>query len=315
MRLRSFDQEVRNLLASSGLGIPLVGNIYPVLKAGTASAEFWTRKFDRGAQASTIAEANGRLTSLQNDVVIITPESHSLTESLTISKNATHWVGASAPSFMNQRSRIGMSTTFTPMVSITGYGNSFRNLYLMHGTAVGDYVGVAITGSRNSFHNVHFAGPLAEAQASDANFRGVTVVAAETYFSRCTFGNFTRNCDEATALFKQGAGCGVTIFEDCVFLLRVTAGQTDPFFVELDNATDTGDVIFKRCTFVAQIGTPAVVFSVLGAGLGRIILDAACQFIGVAALADATDDSYILIPRTYNTTDDSLGLINVELVT
>jgi hypothetical protein len=97
--------------------------------------------------------------------------------------------------------------------------------------------------------------------------------------------------------------------------MRVTNGQTDPFFVELDNATDTGDVIFKRCTFIAQNGTPAVVFSVLGAGLGRIILDAACQFIGVTALADATDDSYILIPRTHSTTDDSLGLINVALTT
>lgn len=315
MYVKSLHNDLRNFLFKAGVPLVGIGDVHMVLKAGTTTEEYWSARLPRGNQHATVALANSNLVSLQDDCVIVTGEGHQLAESLTISKNETHWVGTAAPGLMAHRSRIGMSTTFTPMIAISGYGNSFHNIYLQHGTAVGDYVGVAITGSRNSFFNCHFAGPLEAAQASDTNFRGVTIVASETYFKSCVFGNFTQSCDEPTALVKQGAGCGVTIFEDCYFFMRVTTGQTDPTFFELDNQTDTGDVIFKNCTFIAQVGTPAVVFSVLGSGLGKIILDVRCQFIGVAALADATDDSYILIPRTHSTTDDSLGLINVALTT
>jgi hypothetical protein len=182
----------------------------------------------------------------------------------------------------------------------------------MHGTAVGDYVGVAVTGSRNSFYNMHFAGPLNAAQASDANFRGVTVTGcSETYFKDCVFGNHTSTCDEATALLKIGAGNGITILENCTFLMRVTAGQTDPFFVEIDNASDTGMTFFRNCLFVADptFGTPAVAFTFLGSSLGYVYLDALCQFVNVTNITSTASDIYMRIATLFSSTDDDVGYI------
>lgn len=314
MYVKSLHNDLRNFLFKSGVALAGVGDVHMVLKAGTTTEEYWGARLPRANQHTTVALANSNVSSLQDDCVIVTGESHSLAASLTISANETHWVGTAAPGIMNHRSRIGMSTTFTPMFTVSGYGNSFHNLYFMHGTAVGDYVGMAVTGSRNSFFNCHFAGPMNAAQASDATFEGVTITAAETYFKGCAFGNHTQTCDEATSLLVQKAGCGITILEDCYFFIR--ASDTDPCFATLTNTTDTGDVIFKNCVFDCQgPGTPSVAFKATGSGLGRIILDLNCQFINVAALADATDDTYVLIPRTHNTTDDSLGLINTSLTT
>ena len=47
-----------------------------------------------GKGKPTIALANSELQSNQNDTVILTPENHSLSASLTISANCTNWIGA-----------------------------------------------------------------------------------------------------------------------------------------------------------------------------------------------------------------------------
>lgn len=311
MHVRSLHNDLRNFLFKSGVPLAAVGDVHMVLKAGTATEEYWGARLPRDFQHATVALANSNIQSLQDDTVIVTGEGHSLAESLTISKNETHWVGTAAPGRMAHRSRIGMSTTFTPMLLVSGSGNSFHNIYLQHGSAIGDYVGVEITGSRNSFFNCHFAGPLNAAQASDANFAGVTILAAETYFSGCTFGNFTQSCDEATSLLVQKAGCGQTILENCYFFIRASDG--DPCFITLTNTTDTGDVILKNCTFVSQVTTLTVAFKATGSGLGRIIMDPMTTITGVTNISDATDDSYIMIPRTFSTTTDTESNVTVAL--
>lgn len=311
MRVQSLHEDLRNFLFKFGAPLVGTGDVHMVLKAGTASEEYWSQRVPAGHKHATVASANSNIQSLQNDVVIIPGDAHSLAASLTISKNETHWIGTAAPGRMAHRSRIGMSTTFTPMILVSGYGNSFHNIYLQHGTAVGDYVGVEITGSRNSFFNCHFAGPMNAAQASDANFAEVTIAAAETYFKGCTFGNFTQSCDEATSLLVQKAGCGQTILEDCYFFVRASDG--DPCFITLTNTTDTGDVILRNCTFVGQITSLTVAFKATGSGLGRIIMDPLTTITGATAISDATDDSYIMLPRTFSTTTDTESNVTVAL--
>jgi hypothetical protein len=221
-------------------------------------------------------------------------------------------IGLAPEAMMNQRSRIGMSGAYTPMITISGYGNLFKNLYLQHGTAAGDLVGAHITGSRNAFHNVHFAGPMAAAQASEAGFIGVHIdTVAETYFKKCFFGNNTQDQDEASSLVKMSVGCGIAIFEECIFMMRAKAADTDPYFVTIDNTTDTGLAIFKKCLFIAAPngGTPAVAINFVGAAVGYAILDAECQFCNVTNIAATDKDQFVRMGTILSSTDDDVGMI------
>lgn len=294
-----------NDYASNLTGIPGVSEVKMVTTTSATAGPktFWGRWFTpHSNHYTTVKAAEASLVGGINEVVLLSGESHSLSESLTWDKNLSYLVGAVPETFMNHRSRLSMSTTFTPMMTVSGYGNHFRNLYFQHGTAVGDYVGVDITGSRNTFQNCHFAGPMSAAQASDANFNEVYVHGvSETYFKNCVFGNHTRSCDEATSLLKIGAGGGITILENCIFLMRVTAGQTDPLFVYIDNATDTGITIFRSCMFIADptFGTPAVAISFAGSGLGYALIDYNCQFCNVSLIASNSQDSYLRLGTVY----------------
>ena len=247
-----------------------------------------------------------------NSVVVVSPDSHSLAASPTFDKNMTHIVGNYPPTRMNMRARFEMSTAFTPMLTISGYGNLFKNLYFMHGTAAADLVGLLITGHRNTFENVHFLSPQNALQGSESGWIGIHLnTVAETYFKNCFFGNNTIAQDEASTLFKMSTGCGVAIFENCVFMQRITIGQTDPYLFTIDNTTDTGLCIFKNCDFIADPGhgTPAVAFKFSGSAKGRAMFDGRCQFYNYASPAGAAGDAYCLVARVLASTDDDAGML------
>ena len=247
-----------------------------------------------------------------NNVVVISPDSHSQAASLAFNKNMTHLVGNFPASRMNHRARIGMASAFTPMLEISGYGNLIKNLYFMHGTDAADLIGMLVSGSRNTFLNVHLNSPTNAAQASEAGWIGLHITASsENYFKDCFFGNNTQNQDEASTLVKVGVGCGITIFENCTFMQRVTIGQTDPYLFTIDNTTDTGLVIFKNCDFIADPGhgTPAVAFVFGGAGKGRALFDDRCQFWNYSSPGGAAGDAYCLMATKFASTDDDVGML------
>ena len=250
-----------------------------------------------------------------NNVIVLSPDSHSQAASLTFNKNMTHIIGDFPASKMAMRSRIGMSTDFTPMLTISGYGNLFANLYFMHGTVAADLVGMLISGNRNTFRNVHFNTPTNAAQGSESGWIGLHLQAcAENYFKDCFFGNNTICQDEASTLFKMGVGCGIQYFEDCTFMQRITIGQTDPYLFTIDNTTDTGLCIFKNCDFIADPGhgTPAVAFKFSGAAKGRALFDSRCQFWNYTSPAGAAGDAYCLLARSLASTDDDTGMLAME---
>jgi hypothetical protein len=260
---------------------------------------------------SGIITAEAAMTSGRNDMMLLTPEAHSLAASLTWDLNNSIMQGMAPEGLMNSRARIGMSTAFTPMMTISGYGNLFKNFYLQHGTAAADLIGVDITGSRNTFDHVHFAGPMNALQASEAGFIGVRLsTVAETRFRSCVFGNHTQSCDEASSLVKISTGCGITIFDDCLFF--ICAGDTDPIFVTVDNQSDTGMTLFRNCTFIADpgtAGTPAIAFKFLGSSMGYVYLDNRCQFVNVTNITATTTDGFVRAATTLASTDDDVGMI------
>ena len=252
----------------------------------------------------------------KNDAILYIPgtTSLSLASELGWSYNMVHCVGLAPEAMMNQRSRIGMSTTFTPFITVSGYGNEFRNLYTMHGTAVGDYVGWLISGNRNAFHNVHFGGPMEAAQGGHASYVGVDITGTECYFNHCTFGTDTIGRDEVTPNVRLGPGT-LTVFEDCTFLLNLTDG--DPLFVKVLNTSGYTWANFKRCSFMAFNSNYAVAqtvaFKFTGGDSCAMVFDNQCTFQNVAALADAAEDQYIWLPRTFSTTTDTEAMRSVLL--
>ena len=263
----------------------------------------------------TLAAAYAKLVTGQNDQLFIGggATSHSLAASLTIAKNMCHFIGSPGGP-MNNRARIGMSTTFTPMITVSGYGNTFSNLYSAHGTAATDLVGWLISGARNSFYNVHFGGPMNADQGGHASYVGVDINGSENYFKGCVFGTDTIGRDEVSPNVSLAAGT-LTIFDNCIFLCNLSDG--DPLFFSVENTSGYTWALFRGCTFMAFNSNYATAmtkaFDFTGGASCAMVFDPNCQFQNVTALSLNTEDQYIWLPRQFVTTTDTEGMISVQL--
>ena len=247
----------------------------------------------------TLAAALDKISTGKSDTIILVQGTSglSLGADPAWSYNMTRLIGNAPPGMMNMRSRIGMSTAFSPFITVSGYGNLFANLYTMHGTAAADYIGWLISGSRNVFKNVHFGGPMNADQGGHASYEGVKITGQENYFDHCVFGTETIERDETTPNVTLGPGTH-TIFEDCVFLLM--AADTDPYFVKFTNSSAVTHADFKRCRFIAMSSnmavTPAVALKFSGGATALATFDAECQFINVTAITVAGSYGYVWVP-------------------
>jgi len=314
---REWEIHAAQLLA--GAGIPAVGEINFIAKAGGTTREYLSSdlRVPSDRLFATIPDAYAKVAGKRNGsntTFLLSPDSHNLGATLTWAANMTHLVGMFPNSRMSHRSRIGMSTAFSPMITVSGYGNLFQNIYTMHGTAAADVIGWTISGARNSFVNCHFGGPM-HADIGDANtYNGVNVTGSENYFKGCVLGTDTVGRDEATPNVTLGAGT-LTIFEDCLFLLNAT--DTDPYFVKFANASGYTWALFKNCMFMAFSSnyavTPAVALTFSGAASCAAVFDGNCHFQNVTALVDTAKDQHVYLPRTHATTTDTQGMISVQL--
>jgi len=314
--LDSYHQDVKNVLFGNTLPIAAPGDIHWVLKAGTATEDYWQPKVSGGFKSGTVGEAYANMQTGQNDVMLVTPESHSLDETLTWSLNTSHMVGSYPGGRYNVRNRLGMSTTFSPMITVSGYGNTFHDIYTMHGTASTDYIGWTISGDRNSFFNCHFGGPMNAAQGGHASYNGFNLTGNECYFNRCTFGTSTIGRDEVTPNITI-ADLARVVFDDCLFLLF--ASDADPTFANITNTTGTTEVFFNNCKFLALSSNMAtaitVAFTTSAGATCTIILDPNCSFTGITNIISASDDVHLYIPRTFSTTTDTEAGVTVLMTT
>jgi len=319
MNFGSFGQDFQGMLMSAESRGLLGRNIF-VAKAASASEDYLYH--DLRVKSSQIFptvlkaynEAVNRGPISINTKVWLSPDSHSLDAALVWAANMTHLVGMFPDGFMNMRSRMGQSTTFTPMMTVSGYGNLFERIYTMHGTAATDLIGWLISGERNVFRNCHFGGPMNAALGGHASYEGVAIDGSENYFESCVFGTDTIPRDEVSPNVTLGVGT-LTKFKDCTFLCGLTDG--DPVFFSVENTSSYTWAIFENCKFMAfnsNYATPmTAAFTFTGGASCAMILDAACCFQNVTALSDTAYDQYIWLPRAMSTTTDTEGLINVQL--
>lgn len=303
---------VNSIIGSGAPGIPTHGEKFYLNAALGSDGNDGSAK----RPLKTLASAYQLMTSNNNDQLYIYPStsSISLAANLAITKNMCSFIGTHWAQKFNIRSRIGMSTAFTPMITVSGYGNTFANLYTMHGTAEGDYMGWYITGSRNGFVNCHFGGPMNAAQGGHASYEGISISGSENYFKDCVIGTDTIGRDEVTPNVTLEAGSTNNVFENCIFMCMLTDG--DPVFITVENTTTT-TAHFKGCTFIAFSSNWAVAmtkaFHFTAGATAGMYFDSNCNFVNVSALSAADKDQFIWLPRQFVTTIDTEGMRSAQL--
>ena len=253
-----------------------------------------------------------------NDAIVLQQSSSSVILGSTFNwaKNNCALIGTGFAQ-MGMRSRISMSTTFTPFLTVSGYGNLFQNLYLTHGTAATDLVGLNITGNYNTFQNVNFATPMTTLQ-STAGYIGVDITATGTYFKDCVIGANTVTLTGAYPLIQINTPSNdfsYTIFENCTLLM--CAGSTAPVFLNVANTNSPAGqtfVEFRNCRFVATSVNMATkladAFSFTGGDTCCVMVDANCQFFGVTAITSSA--AYVLQAAAPQTATGTATLLAVN---
>ena len=244
----------------------------------------------------TLTGAKSKVTTLRNDTVRVIGASTSVAQAAALdwTHSLSHIIGEMGPGMWNGRSRIEQTGTFTPFITVSGYGNSFQNLYFMQGQNSADVVGVYVTGARNTFQRCHFLPQYATAMDS-ASFRLVSLNASETTFRDCTFGGDGAIMSNGALLQIGKTGDGGpprSYFENCVFWMKSDNAQAA--FLDCALAgLGAGVAIFKGCTFI-NIGT-SLTYGILGAGLNnfQLYFDQTCSFVGVTDIVASDYENYV----------------------
>lgn len=244
----------------------------------------------------TVTAALAKTTNSNHDVIRLIGETTSVKQAAALawSNNLTHLINKYGPGMWNQRSRIEQNAVFTPMITMSGYGNSWQNIYVMQGSAAADVVGLYITGERNTFQRCHFLPQIATAM-DNAAFRLVSINASETTFRDCTFGGDGAIISNGALVQIGKTGDGGpprTYFENCVFWMKSDAAGVA--FLDCALAGLGGGIaIFKGCTFI-NLGT-SLTYAILGAGLNnfQLYFDQTCSFVGVTDIVALAYENYV----------------------
>ena len=289
-------QRIKLLSAALADVVPGVGEIHMCARSGAYEPySYWTDLVDPDRLHTSLLTAEARLTTGRNDVILLTPDNHSQAAAITWDLNCSHLVGMSPKMRMNQRSRIGHSANFAPLLTVSGYGNSFHNLYLMYGRNSATNLNcLTVSGERNAFHYCHFLCGHAT-EADTANFDLVRVNCNEAYFNKCYFGNDTIAWGATDLIELYGASdrsCRV-VFEDCIFVMNQDAGA-DGNFLKTVAGQGEGVAMFLNCQFI-NTGT-AMTLAIDGAGLGNGVLffDSRCVFYNVTDIVAAAQEAYVI---------------------
>ena len=251
----------------------------------------------------TFLVAEALLTANQNDVLVLISGTSglNLTAAFDWDKSYTHFVGACAPTRIEQRSRIFQLSTLTgasPLLTISASSCIFKDFYIFQGVNdATSLINVRVTGSRNYFENVHFAGAGHTAQAVDGGTSlNINGGSANTFF-KCTIGTDTAVAAAGVSALTFGPAIDAAhnYFDQCTF--RVWANSTAVNFVETTITGINFDNTFDNCVFInrkAAGGTSdlASAFEVPGSTTGYLLVKD-CMFWRVTKL-DANDSLCVI---------------------
>ena len=278
----------------SGMHIPGGAQRHILTRATTTDEtyKYWQTNTDPVFHHTTIESAYNACVSGRNDMIIVSPDSHSRAEAGVWAKNMTHLIGAYGPARMNMRSRFGQSAAFSPCLTVSGYGNTFANTYYMHGTASATNLNcITDSGGRNSWINCHFLGQDATAM-DEAGYNLFYLDNNESYFKDCFFGGDGAAMTDGTLLkFGDNVDPPRSVFENCIFMMQADAA--DPTFIDVEFGCGNCWLIFKNCLFLNS-GTQ-LTYGVDGTGLGNadMFFDSRCCFTDVADITQTGQDAYI----------------------
>jgi len=239
---------ISSLLVNAG--IPYVGNVIGCYSSSSGANNVFLQKYLGLSTYGSISAAHSATVDSRNDVVLLTPESHSQAAAVTWSRNMTHLIGMYPNARTHHRSRIGHSANFATLLTVSGYGNLFQNLYFMHGRGSATNVNcVTVSGSRNTFKNVSFSGPFHATEGGTAGYDTVRITGSENYFENCWFGAETVNANAAIGLLEFGTTSSRNIFKNCTFHVRAT--NAGVFFIHmLGPGGNNRHNIFEDCQFI-----------------------------------------------------------------
>lgn len=198
----------------------------------------------------TLTKAYSMCTANQNDVVYIIGGATgvSLSEAFVWAKDNTHLIGISGGAWYGQRSRIGHSDDFTPVVTFSAKDCLIKNINFLTGRGdAANLIGVLVSGSRNVFEGCSFSPMLHQTEADTAGSIGLSITSAQNHFKDCFFGNDTIDRGAANCLIKL-TGASKVLFDNCIFLQRVD--ETTPVIVDATGALGFIN-LFRDCQFIS----------------------------------------------------------------
>jgi len=231
-----------------GMGMP--GRTQYVAKAG-GTLENWARsRYKGGAVKATITEAINELESGKGDKIFISAENHTQAVGLTVSTNICSIVGMGAPTLLNTRARIGHDAIVADLLTVSGYGNYFENLYLMHGmagmSATATPATTVVSGNRNYFKRCHFGGPMDASLGDNAAYDTLNISGQENLFEDCVIGVDTADRSAANCAVRFASGSARNVFRRCLFVM--SADNAGAFFINVASGTDRWE-LFQDCLF------------------------------------------------------------------
>ena len=292
-----------------GGGMLSAADIHYVLQNDGATKAYFEGKVNEANIHSTIMGAHNNTVTGRNDVVLLSPDNHSQAAAMTWSRNMTHLIGMypSGP-MMNMRPRIGHSATVSPLLTVSGYGNMFSNLYFMYGSVGTDLNCLTISGARNSFDHCHFL-PVGATALDEANFDLIRVTNNEHYFKSCFFGGDTAAWTNGNMIeFDDGGGDPPrTVFEDCIFLMYADNNQVT--FMKVAAGTGRCLIVFRNCQFINTGTTMTLGIDGTGLNNAKMLFDSNCVFHGVTDVCTNGRDTNILTVFDYGGSTDANNLI------
>lgn len=241
----------------------------------------------------TLATAYGKIESLKKDVIVFEESASALTLTATFdfAKSLSGIIGTSS-SRTYQRCRITSETAMATLLTVSGYGNIFKNFRVMFGTAsTTNKTALDITGAGNTFDGCTIIGQDTTTMGQ-ATFHLVKVNNEETTFENCVFGTVNAAMAAGSLVNFPAISNANTVFRNCVFMMNASANAA--FFISTVSGIGEGFAIFENCKFINS-GT-TLTLGIDGAGLGnfQIFLDSQCSFYGVTDITSSGADAYVI---------------------
>ena len=259
-----YGQAVMNMLASK---LGTFGRVLVVFNPSDTADENYQRlqeiaKVDPNGDVrffTTIEAAYTAAKTNNNDVILINAHSnHYVAACLAVSKNRIHFIGMGTWGAADMQPEVALETaaTVTPAtMKVTGYGNTFTNLYFTNnGTDNTSLAAVIDAGENTVYTNCSFSKQSDLDQTLCAN---VLAGGDTTTWRNCKFGVewLTVSAARASLLVSTTSG-GImkhNIFEDCYFIQATSSNGV--FHIKVAASSLTFSNIWKNCIFMNPVMT------------------------------------------------------------